>query len=52
MQFDVLFGPAYKGIPLVATVAVALSELSGGRGDWDICYNRKEPKDHGEVVQC
>jgi orotate phosphoribosyltransferase len=43
--YDMLFGPAYKGIPLVAAVAVALSEE--GR-DVAYAYNRKEAKDHGE----
>lgn len=44
-DFDVLFGPAYKGIPLVTTTAGALSE----RGhDVGFCFNRKEAKDHGE----
>ncbi len=43
--FDALFGPAYKGIPLVAAVAIALAE--GGR-DAPYAYNRKEAKDHGE----
>jgi len=42
---DVLFGPAYKGIPLVVTTAVALSR----RGhDIAFCFNRKEAKEHGE----
>ena len=45
VPFDMLFGPAYKGIPLVAAVAVALSE--GGR-NVKFSYNRKEAKDHGE----
>jgi len=45
-EFDVLFGPAYKGIPLVATTAIALSEL--GRPDVGFCFDRKERKDHGE----
>lgn len=45
LPFDLLFGPAYKGIPLVAAVAVALSE--GGR-NVPFSYNRKEIKDHGE----
>jgi orotate phosphoribosyltransferase len=45
LQFDVLFGPAYKGIPLAATTAVALA----GRGrNIPFAYNRKEAKDHGE----
>ncbi len=43
--FDVLFGPAYKGIPLVAATAVALAEF--GR-NLPFCFNRKEVKDHGE----
>jgi orotate phosphoribosyltransferase len=44
-DFDVIFGPAYKGIPLAASVAMALSE----RGkDVGYCFNRKEIKDHGE----
>ena len=43
--FDVLFGPAYKGIPLVVATATALAER--GR-DVGFCFNRKEAKDHGE----
>jgi len=43
--FDVLFGPAYKGIPLVATTSVALAE-AGRDVAW--CFDRKEVKDHGE----
>ena len=43
--FDILFGPAYKGIPLVAASAVALAEF--GR-NLPFCFNRKEAKDHGE----
>jgi orotate phosphoribosyltransferase len=45
LAFDGLFGPAYKGIPLAATVAVALAGL--GR-NVPYSYNRKEAKDHGE----
>ena len=45
MAFDMLFGPAYKGIPLVATIAVALANQ--GR-NYPFAYNRKEAKDHGE----
>lgn len=45
LEFDMLFGPAYKGIPLVAAVACALAER--GR-DLPFAYNRKEAKDHGE----
>ena len=41
-----LFGPAYKGIPLVAATAVALAEHE--RRDVPIAFNRKEAKDHGE----
>jgi len=45
IEFDMLYGPAYKGIPLVAAVAVALSN----RGhNIPFSYNRKEAKDHGE----
>ena len=46
LKFDVLFGPAYKGIPLVATVAIVLAEQYGRDLPW--CFNRKEAKDHGE----
>jgi orotate phosphoribosyltransferase len=46
LEFDVLFGPAYKGIPLVAATAVALSEHHGRDVPWS--FNRKEAKDHGE----
>ena len=45
VQFDMIFGPAYKGIPLAATVAVALSR--NGK-NVPYAYNRKEAKDHGE----
>jgi orotate phosphoribosyltransferase len=44
--FDMLFGPAYKGIPLVATTAIALAEHRGQDYPWS--FNRKEAKDHGE----
>ncbi len=46
IPFDVLFGPAYKGIPLAAATAVALAEHHGIDIPW--CFNRKEAKDHGE----
>ena len=46
LQFDMLFGPAYKGIPLATVTAVALAEHCGR--DVPIAYNRKEAKDHGE----
>jgi orotate phosphoribosyltransferase len=45
-QFDVLFGPAYKGIPLVAATSVALADRYGRDVPW--AFNRKEAKDHGE----
>ncbi|MEY4580338.1 MAG: Orotate phosphoribosyltransferase [Pseudomonadota bacterium] len=44
--FDVLFGPAYKGIPLATATATALYRLYGQ--DVGYCFNRKEVKDHGE----
>jgi orotate phosphoribosyltransferase len=44
--FDMLFGPAYKGIPLVTAAAAALAERHGL--DVPFCFNRKESKDHGE----
>lgn len=45
-EVDVLFGPAYKGIPLVATTSIALRRNHGLDVGW--CFNRKEAKDHGE----
>ena len=45
LAFDMIFGPAYKGIPLAATVAVA---LAGQGRNVPFAYNRKEAKDHGE----
>ena len=45
-DFDVLFGPAYKGIPLAAATAMALHETYAH--DVGFCFNRKEAKDHGE----
>ena len=44
-----LFGPAYKGIPLVAAIAIGICEVSGR--DVPYCFNRKEAKDHGEGGQ-
>lgn len=46
IDFDLLFGPAYKGIPIATTTAVALAD----HHDRDVpyCFNRKEAKDHGE----
>jgi orotate phosphoribosyltransferase len=46
LAFDMLFGPAYKGITLAATTAVALFQRH--HIDVGFCYNRKETKDHGE----
>jgi orotate phosphoribosyltransferase len=46
IEFEMLFGPAYKGIPLVALTAAALAEHIGD--DYPYCFNRKESKDHGE----
>lgn len=46
IPFDVLFGPAYKGIPLAATTSVALA--SDFQMDKPYAFNRKEAKDHGE----
>ena len=45
-DYDVLFGPAYKGIPLAAATALSLSTRHGI--DKPYCFNRKEAKDHGE----
>jgi orotate phosphoribosyltransferase len=44
--FDLLLGPAYKGIPLAAATAIALADVHGR--DLPFVYNRKEAKDHGE----
>ena len=45
IEFDMIFGPAYKGIPLVSTVSIALSNKSK---NIPYSFNRKETKDHGE----
>lgn len=47
LDFDVLFGPAYKGIPLAVATTMALSELYGREIRY--CSNRKEVKDHGDT---
>ncbi len=47
LDFDVLFGPAYKGIPLAVAASMAISELYGV--DVRYCANRKEVKDHGDT---
>ena len=46
LEYDMLFGPAYKGIPLATTTAVALAEHHHRNVPW--AFNRKEAKDHGE----
>ena len=46
LDYDVIFGPAYKGIPIGTTVSVALFNRFGV--DKPVCFNRKEAKDHGE----
>ena len=45
LPFDMLFGPAYKGIPLVSAISITLSEVGN---NYPFCFNRKEEKDHGE----
>ena len=47
LEFDVLFGPAYKGIPLAVATTMAISELYGKEIRY--CANRKEVKDHGDT---
>ena len=47
LEFDVLFGPAYKGIPLAVATTMAMSSLYGK--DIRYCSNRKEAKDHGDT---
>ena len=47
LDFDIVFGPAYKGIPLSVVTAMALSELYGKTVRY--CSNRKEAKDHGDA---
>lgn len=46
LEFDVLFGPAYKGVPLAIATAISLAE--DYEQDYPWCFNRKEAKDHGE----
>ncbi len=46
LKVDILYGPAYKGIPLVATVSIAYAQLAAK--DIPFVFNRKEAKDHGE----
>ncbi|KAH3661370.1 hypothetical protein OGAPHI_006777 [Ogataea philodendri] len=56
IEFDILFGPAYKGIPLAAITVVKLFELGGEKySNIGYSFNRKEKKDHGEggsIVGC
>ncbi len=47
LKFDMLFGPAYKGIPLVSACAIAFAEVEARNLPW--AFNRKEAKDHGEA---
>jgi orotate phosphoribosyltransferase len=47
LGFDMLFGPAYKGIPLVSACAIAFADSQGRSLPW--AFNRKEAKDHGEA---
>ena len=48
-DFDVLFGPAYKGITLASSTAEKLADIDDAKyGDLGFCFNRKEVKDHGE----
>jgi orotate phosphoribosyltransferase len=47
IEFDMLYGPAYKGIPLVAAVTTQIYNDTGRDLPW--CFNRKEAKDHGEA---
>lgn len=46
VQYDMIYGPAYKGIPLACALAIALQEKHGRSVPY--CFNRKEAKDHGE----
>jgi len=46
IEFEMIYGPAYKGIPLAASLAIALADKHGRNVPY--CFNRKEAKDHGE----
>lgn len=46
VEFDMIYGPAYKGIPLASTMAIAFQEQY--QINYPFCFNRKEAKDHGE----
>lgn len=49
LDFDMLYGPAYKGIPIATAIAIAYARLFGR--SLPVCFNRKEAKDHGEGGQ-
>ncbi len=49
IDFDMLYGPAYKGIPIATAIAIAYARLYGR--NLPVCFNRKEAKDHGEGGQ-
>jgi len=49
LEFDMLFGPAYKGIPLVAAIAIAMQDMY--QKNFPFAFNRKEIKQHGEGGQ-
>ncbi|MBL1142151.1 MAG: orotate phosphoribosyltransferase [Proteobacteria bacterium] len=46
LEFDMIYGPAYKGIPLASTMAIAFQQ--DHQSNYPFCFNRKEIKDHGE----
>ncbi|PRT54981.1 Orotate phosphoribosyltransferase [Wickerhamiella sorbophila] len=48
IEFDVIFGPAYKGIPIAALTVAKIAELDPSKGKLEYAFNRKEAKDHGE----
>lgn len=48
LEFDCLFGPAYKGIPLVTALGTSL--FRDHNRDYPFCFNRKEKKDHGQPL--
>ena len=55
LKFDILFGPAYKGIPLAAITVAKLAEIDDSYANVGYAFNRKEKKDHGEggsIVGC
>ena len=46
IKFDMIYGPAYKGVPLASAMAISFHEIFGK--NYPFCFNRKEIKDHGE----